>query len=61
MLWFKKNPDDTRLDNHELTKRMKGKWAFWITGDIRVVYKWTGKNEVCFLDIGGHPEVYGKI
>ena len=24
--WFKKNPDDTRLDNHELTKKMAGQW-----------------------------------
>jgi len=37
---------------------MKGKWAFSITDDIRVIYKWTGKNEVCLLDIGGHLQVY---
>ena len=58
--WFKKNPDDTRLDNHHLEKRMKGRWAFSITGDVRIVYKWLGKKEVRFLAIGGHKKVYGK-
>lgn len=33
--WFRRNPDDTRLGNHELVKRMKGKCAFGITGDVR--------------------------
>jgi len=59
--WFSKNPDDTRLVNHRLRKRMQGRWAFSITGDIRIVYRWIGKNEVRFLAIGGHKKVYGEI
>jgi len=59
--WFKKNPGDTRLNNHNLKKKMKGQWAFSITGDIRIVYRWIGKNEVRFLAIGGHKKVYGEI
>lgn len=55
---FRYNPDDTRLDNHLLTKRMEGKWAFSITGDIRIVYEWIGKRDVRFLAIGTHTEVY---
>lgn len=58
--WFNNNPDDTRLANHELHKHMSGKWAFSITDDIRIIYKWLGKNEVRFLAIGGHPKVYKK-
>lgn len=58
--WFSNNSDDTRLDDHELTKKMKGKSAFSITGDIRIIYKWLGKNEVRFLAIGGHPKVYSR-
>lgn len=58
--WFKKNPDDTRLDNHELEKELRGKWAFEITGDIRIVYRWMGRHEVRFLAIGGHLKVYNK-
>lgn len=60
MQWFKKNSEDTRLDDHELTKKMKGKRAFSITGDIRIVYKRLGKNLVRFLAIGGHEVVYKR-
>ncbi|OGY09407.1 MAG: hypothetical protein A2782_01130 [Candidatus Blackburnbacteria bacterium RIFCSPHIGHO2_01_FULL_43_15b] len=55
---FVKNPKDTRIRNHKLTKSMLGKWAFGVTGDIRIVYEWQGKNVVRFLAIGGHSEVY---
>ena len=55
---FIKNPNDTRLRNHKLTRRMKGKWAFSITGDIRIVYEWTSKNSARFLAIGTHQQVY---
>lgn len=57
---FRKNPDDTRLDNHALTKPMEGKWAFSITDDIRIVYEWLGKTTVRFLAIGRHKKVYQK-
>lgn len=56
--WFQKNPQDTRLNNHPLTKRMEGKWAFSVTDDIRIVYKWVGKTTVRFLAIGSHHQVY---
>lgn len=58
--WFKKNPDDTRLDNHSLTKKMAGQWAFSITGDIRIVYEWLGKATIRLLAIGGHKKVYKR-
>lgn len=58
--WFKKRPDDQRLNNHALRKRMKGKWAFSITDDIRIVYEWKTKNVARFLAIGGHEKVYGR-
>jgi len=55
---FEKNPLDTRLKNHALRKRMKGKWAFSVTSDIRIVYEWKGKTIVRFLAIGPHKAVY---
>ena len=58
--WFKKNPHDTRLDNHLLTKKMIGKWAFSITDDIRIVYEWTNQTTVRFLAIGSHNKVYPR-
>lgn len=55
---FRKNPEDTRLDNHPLHKRMKGKWAFSVDEDIRIIYEWVGKTTVRFLSIGHHFDVY---
>ncbi|MBI2334328.1 hypothetical protein HYU96_00850 [Candidatus Daviesbacteria bacterium] len=58
--WFQDNPEDSRLDNHVLTKRMKSKWAFSITDDIRIVYEWLGKTTVRLLAIGGHKKAYKR-
>ena len=58
---FENNPHDTRLENHALRRRMKGKWAFSITNDIRIVYEWIGKGTVRFLAIGTHRQVYSKL
>ena len=58
---FRKNPQDTRLDNHVLTKKMEGKCSFSITEDIRIIYEWVGLSTVRFLDIGPHAKVYRKI
>lgn len=57
---FKKNPDDTRLKNHKLKKRLAGKNAFSVTDDIRIVYEWIGKNTARFLAIGDHAKVYSQ-
>ncbi len=57
---FRKNPQDTRLDNHPLTKRMEGKYAFSVDDDIRIVYEWLGKNTARFLAIGKHSQVYSQ-
>lgn len=58
VLWFRKNPKDTRLKDHALKKKMKGKYAFSITNDIRIIYRWVGKNKAQFLNIGKHIDVY---
>lgn len=60
VIWFKKNPQDTRLDNHHLTKRMEDKWAFSIIDDIRIIYKWTNKTTARFLAVGSHIKVYRR-
>lgn len=55
---FEKNPNDSRLDNHPLKKKLRGKWSFSITDDIRIIYRLVGKNTVRFLAIGPHKKVY---
>lgn len=60
IILFQKNPEDTRLNNHALTKKMEGKSAFSITDDIRIIYEWVGPTTVRFLDIGPHTTVYVK-
>jgi mRNA-degrading endonuclease YafQ of YafQ-DinJ toxin-antitoxin module len=60
VFWFVNNRKDTRLRDHHLIKRLKGKRAFSISEDVRIVYEETGKHEVTFLAIGGHARVYKR-
>lgn len=55
---FRKKPLDSRLCNHPLKGKLKGKWAFSITDNIRIVYEWKTKNVVRFLALGKHEDVY---
>lgn len=59
VLLFRKNPKDTRLHTHALRKRMRGKYAFSVTDDVRIIFVRTGKSTVRFLAIGKHTDVYG--
>lgn len=45
------------LNDHPLSRDMKGLRAFPITGDIRVVYYETATTYI-FLDVGSHNQVY---
>lgn len=55
---FKNNPSDTRLDVHELRKRLAGRCAITVTRDIRIIFRWIGKRHALFLTIGPHETVY---
>lgn len=55
---FSKNPFSPRLRTHKLTGKLEGLWAFSVTYDCRVIFKFLDKNEVLLIDIGGHDEVY---
>lgn len=57
---FSRKSDDTRLKTHSLRKRLKGKCAFSIDNDVRIVFEWIGKTTVRFLTIGRHKDVYMK-
>jgi addiction module RelE/StbE family toxin len=46
-----------QLNDHPLKGSMKGKRAFSIAGDVRVVYEETYEVFI-FLDVGSHNQVY---
>lgn len=46
------------LKDHALTGKLVGFRAFWITGDIRVVYFLEAEGIVTFVNIGSHNQVY---
>ncbi|HJZ05934.1 hypothetical protein A2634_01505 [Candidatus Amesbacteria bacterium RIFCSPHIGHO2_01_FULL_48_32] len=55
---FKQDPKNPLIKDHALTGTHFGHRAFWITGNIRVIYEKLDENTVLFLDIGTHPQVY---
>lgn len=61
LILFSNNPLDTRLRSHKLSGRLRDKWAFSITYDVRIIYEWRGKANVRFLAIGKHDKVYKKV
>lgn len=55
---FIKDPQNSSLRNHQLKGLKKGLYSFSITGDYRVIYKYSSKDEVTLVDIGTHNQVY---
>ena len=55
---FAKAPFHPRLRTHKLTGRLEGLWAFSVSVDCRVIFKFLSKTEILLIDIGGHDEVY---
>jgi len=55
---FKENPFDPRLDTHKLHGKDKAFWAFSITRSLRIKFEFLGNNQVLYIDIGPHADVY---
>lgn len=55
---FSKEPFNPRLRTHKLTGKLEGLLAFSVAFDCRLIFKFIDKNEVLFVDIGDHDEVY---
>lgn len=55
---FKQDRTNPILKDHELSGKKSQLRAFWITGDIRIVYLPVSQNEIIFIDIGSHNQVY---
>jgi len=46
------------LRTHKLSGELTGMWAFSVSYDYRVVFRFISEKEVLLIDIGGHDEVY---
>lgn len=55
---FTADSKNSLLKDHELTGAKRELRAFSVTGDISIVYMPISDNEVEFLDIGSHNQVY---
>ena len=55
---FAKDHFQSRLRTHKLTGKLDGLWAFSVSYDCRVIFKFLSKKEILLIDIGGHDEVY---
>ncbi len=56
---FRGDPFGITLRNHALTGQMHGKRAFWVTGDIRIIFEEHDNYiVVIMLDVGTHNQVY---
>lgn len=55
---FIANPFDPRLDTHKLHGKDKAFWAYSITQSLRIKFEFLGNNQVLYVDIGPHDNVY---
>lgn len=60
ILIFSENPYQKELNNHTLS----GKWLFHrsinITGDCRAVFRHLSQDDVIFVIVGTHHQLYGS-
>lgn len=54
---FIEDPKNPVIQDHQLTGKWRGCRAFWIAGDLRVIYKIEAEI-IYFYDIGSHNQVY---
>jgi toxin HigB-1 len=55
---FSDSPSDSSLFNHKLSGKLKGKRAFRINFQYRIVFEITPDGDALFDDVGDHDEVY---
>lgn len=56
---FCANPYQAELSNHPLKGKWRGYRSINISGDLRAVYKEVNDEEVIFITIGSHSQLYG--
>lgn len=55
---FVANVFDSRLGTHKLSGKDEGRWAYSVDYDYRIKFTFASDNEVLYVDIGTHDEVY---
>jgi addiction module RelE/StbE family toxin len=56
---FAENPNHQALRNHPLTGKYAGFRSIDVTGDWRALYR-IESERIIFVEIGTHPQLYGK-
>ena len=56
---FKKDPFSPSMRTHKLSGRLSGYWAFSITYQDRVLFRFINETEVIFYKIGSHA-IYSR-
>ena len=56
---FSKDPFSPKLENHALTGKYQGYRSINITGDYRAIYISVNEENVLFVRIGTHAQLYG--
>jgi mRNA-degrading endonuclease YafQ of YafQ-DinJ toxin-antitoxin module len=54
---FAADPKDLLLRAHKLKGDLGDYWAFSVTDDLRVLFRWKG-DEAFLVNLGTHDEVY---
>ncbi|MCA1623090.1 MAG: type II toxin-antitoxin system mRNA interferase toxin, RelE/StbE family [Acidobacteria bacterium] len=55
---FTNNPFEATLKTHKLSGKLKDYWSFSIEYNLRIIFYFSDKENVVFVDIGSHKEVY---
>ncbi|MFH1170069.1 MAG: type II toxin-antitoxin system mRNA interferase toxin, RelE/StbE family [Candidatus Vogelbacteria bacterium] len=55
---FRANPFDPRLETHKLHGKDKLHWAYSVDWKYRVKFLFLNDNDILYLTIGTHDEVY---
>jgi mRNA-degrading endonuclease YafQ of YafQ-DinJ toxin-antitoxin module len=55
---FSDNPFHPSLKTHSLTGNLQDYWAFSITYEYRLLFRFLSEEKELLIDIGSHDEVY---
>jgi len=55
---FTNNPFETTLKTHKLSGKLKDYWSFSIEYDLRIIFYFSDNENVIFVDIGSHKDIY---